>query len=87
MKQLTLRGFDPSLERALTKVAEEKQWSLNRAALYLIRRGAQLLEDESRPLTVGRDLDSLIGSWTEDEAEEFEKATLAFGAVDEGLWP
>ena len=86
MKQLTLRGFDPSVERALTKVAQEKQWSLNRAALYLIRRGADLLEDESRPRTVGRDVDRLIGSWSAEEAEEFENATHVFEAVDEGLW-
>lgn len=48
MTQLTLRGFDPELEKRLRELAERDQLSLNKAALRLMRRGAGL---ESTPLS------------------------------------
>jgi hypothetical protein len=42
MRQLTLRGFEPELERCLRALAARDQISLNKAALKLMRRGAGL---------------------------------------------
>ena len=42
MRQLTIRGFDDRLERALCALARERGISLNRAALLLMRQGAGL---------------------------------------------
>ena len=39
MKQLTIRGFDEDLERAIRQLARRDGISLNRAALKLLRRG------------------------------------------------
>ena len=85
MKQLTIRGFDRELERRLREIAENRQISLNRAALTLMRRGAGLADgrDESEATTdrVGSELDSFIGVWSEEDESEFletlENACLA----------
>jgi len=34
-----------------------------------------------------RDFDRFSGTWSEDEAAEFEQATAGFECVDEDLWP
>ena len=42
LAQLTLRGLDARLWQRLREVARERDLSLNRAALLLLRRGAGL---------------------------------------------
>ena len=86
MKQLTIRGLSLDLERRLRNVARRRGTSLNRAAVYLMSRGAglRLLEDE--PDVVGDSLDAFIGSWTAEEEAEFSAAVDAFSHVDEGFW-
>ena len=86
MKQLTVRGFDAELERHLRARAREKGWSLNRAALDLLRRGAGVGQSGASPLTVGPALDEFLGSWTADEAAQVLRATEVFEAVDQELW-
>lgn len=86
MNQLTIRGFDPPLERHLRETAERYNLSLNKAALLLMRRGAGLLEETS-PRTVGSSIDHLIGSWSADDEVEFQAAAKDFNRLDEDLWP
>ncbi len=81
MTQLTIRGFDEELERRLRRLAEEREISLNRAALILMRRGAGL-ENPGRPDVVGNSLDHLMGIWSEEEAAEFREATQDFDRTD-----
>lgn len=83
MIQLTLRGFDAELERELRRTAKRDGLSLNQAALKLLRRGAGLSSNVSRP--IGAALDGFVGSLTEEDAAEVErtvrqadKADLAF---------
>lgn len=85
MKQLTLRGFDPEIERKLQEVAEQRGVSLNKAALYLLREGAGLGKDVS-PNKIGSSLDHLVGVWSDGEAEAFLASLEAFEAIDESLW-
>ena len=82
--QLTVRGFDDELEQRLRRLAKERDISLNRAALTLMRRGAGL-DAPGGPDVVGNSLDHLMGLWTEEEAAEFREATLAFDRIDEGV--
>ena len=86
MKQLTLRGFDPALERRLRELAGELQISLNRAALLLMRRGAGL-GDARRPASeVGGALDSFIGVWSEEQEAELLEAIEPLQRIDPELW-
>jgi len=85
MTQLTLRGFDKPLEQRLREHARRKGVSLNKAALELLRRGAGLASD-SRANCVGNSLDRLAGTWTREQAREFERAVSVMARVDPGLW-
>ena len=86
MNQLTIRGFDDELARRLRRVARERQISLNKAALLLMRTAAGLETGEGQPNVIGNSLDALMGIWSEDEAAEFREATKAFDRIDEDLW-
>lgn len=86
MDQLTVRGFGDELGAAMHRLAARDKISLNQAALKLLRRGAGLSEDVERPWTVGTSLDHLIGSWTAQEADEFEAALADLETVDEDAW-
>ena len=86
MKQLTIRGLDDDLERRLRDLATEKQISLNRAALTLMRRGAGIADPGTSDREVGSALDSFIGVWTEADEAEFLKAIEPLEKIDPELW-
>ncbi|MCQ3813360.1 MAG: hypothetical protein KTU85_02930 [Acidimicrobiia bacterium] len=86
MEQLTVWGFGDELVAAVRQLAAREKISLNRAALKLLRRGAGLSDDVEQSWTVGTSLDDLIGSWTVQEANEFESAIAALETIDEDAW-
>ena len=86
MEQLTVRGFGDELGAAVRRLAAREKISLNQAALRLLRRGAGLSEDAGQSGAVGRSLDRLIGSWSIEEAEEFEAALADLESIDEDAW-
>lgn len=85
MEQLTIRGFDVELEQHLRRVAKALNLSLNKAALYLMRKGAGLGAEQEADV-VGDSVDHLIGTWTVDDVAEFRATTRDFEHVDEKLW-
>lgn len=86
LKQLTVRGFDPELERQLRLEARTGGMSLNQAALRLLRRGAGLGRERAAADEVGPALDHLIGTWSEADARSLLQATAVFERVDEEFW-
>lgn len=84
MKQLTVRGLGDDLTRAIRRLANRDGTSLNRAAVKLLRRGAGLEETHSD--TVGSSLDHLIGTWSDADADEIERALRHFERIDEAVW-
>ena len=86
MAQLTVRGFDAELELRLREEAESAGCSLNKAALRLMRRGAGLEQTPAADRTIGTSLDHVFGCWTDDEAEQFDRAVDVFSDVDPELW-
>ena len=85
MKQLTIRGLGDELARAIRRLANRDGTSLNRAAVKLLRRGAGLDRGQGRD-TVGASLDHLIGSWSDERAQEIEQALRHFETIDEDMW-
>ncbi len=85
MDQITIHGLDGELEEIIRKLAERDGTSLSYAALELLRIGAGLIETTREP-NVGPSLDLYIGSWTSDEADEFDAAIQEFETVDETAW-
>jgi len=86
MKQLSIRGFDKELERRLREVARERDISLNKAAVLLLRRGAGLDQTSWITNVVGDSLDELIGCWTREDEKDFLKSIEVFEQIDETLW-
>lgn len=86
MEEITVRGIDEELGVRLRRLAEREGLSLNQAALRLLRRGAGLAESPGRGNTVGDSFDRLIGSWTQEEADEMEAALEEFEIIDEAAW-
>ena len=87
MKQLTVRGFDDVLAEAIRQFGRDADGtSLNQAALKLLRRGAGLPDGQGDGRNIGSGLDDLFGSWTQQEADEFDRALEVFESVDESNW-
>lgn len=86
MKQLSLRGFDPELEKRIREIAQREGISLNRATLRLARKGAGLEEGAKSTGVVGGSLDHLIGKWSDEESEKFLKSIGPLEQTDRAIW-
>jgi hypothetical protein len=84
MKQITLRGIDPELEREIRRKARETGKSLNRVVRDLVAEGAGLAKGKRK--RKGASLAELAGGWTEKEAREFEEAVRIFEKIDKEMW-
>lgn len=72
--QLTLRGFDPELEKRLRELAERDHLSLNKAALKLMRRGAGLEATPGNHRPIGDRLKRFSGRMSPEEARQIDQA-------------
>ncbi|MEK7334589.1 MAG: hypothetical protein AAB222_04620 [Candidatus Binatota bacterium] len=86
MKAITLRNLPPALTRVIRQKAEEKGTSINKAVLSLLEERAGLRNGKKRKKQLHHDLDALAGSWTREEAREFDKALAAQRTIDPDLW-
>lgn len=82
---LTINEIDDATAAWLKAEAERKGVSIESVAVELIQKGAARTPE---PLiqAVYHDLDSLAGTWTEEQATEFLKAVEYFELIDEHLW-
>lgn len=83
MATLTIRGCDDELTRALKKASKHNGQSVNKLVIETLK--AALLGGE-RKSRRHNDLDHLAGTWSEEEAVAFEKATSGFESIDPELW-
>lgn len=84
MPTMSIRGLD---ERALARLkhqAEQEGSSLNSLVLRLLQRADAPVQTGA--LKKFDDLDALAGTWSAEEAQEFERNTAAFAEVDPALW-
>lgn len=83
MASLSIRGLDDQALARLKYQAEEEGSSLNSLVLRLLQdTGTQ---DKPNTLKKFDDLDALAGTWSDEEAQEFERNTAAFAEVDAAL--
>jgi len=83
MANLTLRGCDEELAHALKATSRRRGVSVNRLILETLR---ETILGEGKPKRRHDDLDRLAGTWTEEEAETFERAVAGFEELDNSLW-
>ena len=86
MKQLTIRNIDPELERRLREVAKRRDTSLNKAAVFLMRRGAGLKAPGDRPPVIGDALREFRGTWSETDERLVLDAVADLDRVDGDFW-
>lgn len=84
MANMSIRGLDDQALSRLKSQAEQEGSSLNSLVLRLLQGTSP-----SVPLNVLKkfdDLNALAGTWSEKEAQAFERNTAAFAEVDAALW-
>lgn len=84
MPTMTLRGIDEETAEALKDRAQKEGTSVNAVTLRLLREILGL-EKRKRNITYD-DLDHLAGTWSQEDASEFERHTAVFESVDEEIW-
>jgi len=83
--QVTIRGLSLELEQAIKEISLKEGISLNKAALKLMAKGANLHRDAEHR-KIGRDLDHLFGTWPKAEAKRFLDAIRSCEQIDEDFW-
>ena len=84
MATMSIRGLDDKVLARLKRQAEQEGGSLNSLVLRLLQNvGAPA---QLNALKKFDDLDALAGTWSEEEAQAFERNTAAFAEIDEALW-
>ncbi len=84
MGTITLRGVDEQIAGALKARAGKEDASVNTVMLRILKESLGL-EKKKRSVFYD-DLDHLAGTWSEEDAAEFERASAVFEAVDTDFW-
>ena len=84
MKAITLRNIPSDLSRRIERRAKDKGSSLNRTVIQILDDA--LGTSKKRAARLHHDLDHLAGSWSEDEAREFDEDLAAQRKIDPELW-
>ena len=83
-KAITLRNLPPALDRAIRDRARRQRTSANKAVISLLE---ERLGRATRGVAIEtHDLDALAGTWTRDEAEEFDAALARQRVIDQRAW-
>ena len=82
---ITIQDIDEATAAWLSREAERRGMSVETLVLQLIRAGIETGLQNSQ-LQAHHDLDSLAGTWDDEEATRFLNATADFEQVDEKLW-
>lgn len=84
MKTLTIRGIDPALADAIRSLAAKNEESINQTALNILRKATGV---GTKPIfNKHHDLDTLAGTWSEEDERDFNRAVEAFDKIDQELW-
>ena len=84
MTTMTLRGIDDAVSSALKEKARREDSSVNAVMLRILKESLGI--EKKKRTAVYDDLDHLAGTWSAQDAAEFESATAVFEKVDEDMW-
>ncbi len=85
MKSISIQGIDEQLSARLQQQAATARKSVNQFILDTLRK--QLgLEKERKLTTEHNDLDSLFGTWTEEEFNSIQGKISSERRIDSELW-
>ena len=81
---ITLRNIPPELARIIRQRADEANLSLNRTVIRLLEESVMGPPGKRRP--VYHDLDHLFGTWTAEEAADFDRELAHQRRIDPEMW-
>ena len=84
MKAITVRDMPPALEEAVLKRAQREGMSLNRTVILMLEEASGLSEDQKPKLN--HDFDKFAGTWTAEEADDFDRRVAHFEEIDWEMW-
>ena len=82
MKTMTLRNVPEDLARELEQEKQRRGKSLNQLAIDLMEGSLVLCGEKPR----SNGLAELAGNWSEQDLQEFQRATAQCEQIDEELW-
>ena len=82
MSQLTIRNLPPEIEEAIRRRARERHISINQSITELLFEALGMPESGEKR----RDLSDLAGTWSEEEAQEFDEVLRHQRQIDEEIW-
>ncbi len=82
MSQITLRDVPQELDHRLRELARARNRSLNRTIIQVLMESLHLGDGKDRK----RDVSDLAGTWSDEDAQEFEANMRVFGQVDDEIW-
>ena len=82
MSQITLRDVPRELDHRLRELARAQNRSLSRTIIGVLMESLHLGDGIDRK----RDLSDLAGTWSDEEAKEFEANTRVFEQIDDEMW-
>lgn len=83
MKAITLRNIPPEIQKAIRAKAKQKRISMNRAVLELLQERVGTRGTKRKVYT---DLDHLWGTWSDAEADAFDKVLEEQRRIDPEDW-
>jgi hypothetical protein len=84
VRVITLRKLPPKLEKRLVATARERGWSLSQTVIRLLEE--TMAEGQAAGAPRPDALDLLAGTWSAEEAEEFDRIVLGSRQIDPELW-
>lgn len=85
MKAITLRNLPPEVAKTIQQRAKQKKTSVNKAVIELLEESIGKKPEKKEKVRY-HDLDHLIGTWTKEEAEEFEKLLAEQRTIEPEFW-
>ena len=85
MKAITLRNLPPAVARTVQQRAKQKKTRVNKAVIELLEESAGGKAKKKAAIRY-HDLDHLVGTWTKEEADAFDKIVRSFRTIDPDLW-
>jgi hypothetical protein len=82
---ITLRDLPPEVEKILHERAKREGISLNRTAIRMLEEAAGLNQNTEKPAR-NHDFDKFAGTWTADEADEFDRRLAEMRQIDWEMW-
>jgi hypothetical protein len=81
---ITVRNLPPAVAQAVRVKAKRERISLSQAVIRLLQTATAPAPPE-RP-TVHHDLDRFFGTWTQEEADEFDEALREQRRIEPEMW-